>query len=67
MDYDVGSNYGNCQYIAGVGSDPRGGRHFNIEKQTEQYDPAGRIIKQWDGYRPKQPEYVTDASDWPIG
>jgi len=67
MDYDVGSNYGNWQYIAGVGSDPRGGRHFNIEKQTEQYDPDGRFVKQWDGYRPKQPEYVTDASDWPIG
>ena len=25
IDYDVGSNYGNWQYLAGVGSDPRGG------------------------------------------
>ena len=33
IDYDVGSNYGNWQYIAGVGSDPRGGRHFNLENK----------------------------------
>ena len=28
IDYDMGSNYGNWQYIAGVGSDPRG-KHFD--------------------------------------
>ena len=67
IDYDVGSNYGNWQYIAGVGSDPRGGRQFNIEKQTAQHDPDGRFTRQWDGFRAKQPLYVTDASDWPIG
>ncbi len=31
LDYDVASNYGNWQYLAGVGADPKGGRHFNIE------------------------------------
>jgi deoxyribodipyrimidine photo-lyase len=66
IDFDVASNYGNWQYIAGVGSDPRGGRHFNIDKQTEQYDPKGLFITQWDGYRTPQPEFVTDAADWPI-
>ncbi|WP_439106686.1 DASH family cryptochrome [Congregibacter sp.] len=66
IDYDVGSNYGNWQYIAGVGADPRGGRAFNIEKQTAQYDPDGVFTAKWDGNRPKQPMYVTDAADWPI-
>jgi cryptochrome len=32
VDYDVASNYGNWQYLAGVGADPRGGRHFDLEK-----------------------------------
>lgn len=67
IDYDVGSNYGNWQYIAGVGSDPRGGRHFNIAKQSAQYDPQGIFTLKWQGHRPQQPEFVTDAADWPIG
>ncbi len=66
VDYDVGSNYGNWQYIAGVGTDPRGGRHFNIEKQAAQYDADGTFTAKWDGYRDAQPRYVTDAADWPI-
>lgn len=67
IDYDVGSNYGNWQYIAGVGSDPRGGRHFNLEKQTREHDPDGLFVAKWGGVRPSQPEFVTDAADWPIG
>jgi len=47
IDYDVSSNWGNWQYIAGVGADPRGGRHFNIEKQTQMYDPKGEFICRW--------------------
>ena len=66
IDYDVGSNYGNWQYIAGVGTDPRGGRHFNLEKQTAEHDPDGQFTTKWGGYRPTQPEYVTDAADWPL-
>ena len=66
IDYDVGSNYGNWQYIAGVGSDPRGGRHFNLEKQTADHDPEGLFIEKWGGNRPAQPDYITDAADWPI-
>ena len=66
LDYDVASNYGNWQYLAGVGADPRGGRHFNIQKQTEQHDPSQLFIRKWDGLRPLQPEFVTDAADWPL-
>ena len=47
IDYDVSSNWGNWQYIAGVGADPRGGRHFNIDKQTQMYDPKGEFISRW--------------------
>jgi deoxyribodipyrimidine photo-lyase len=66
IDYDVASNYGNWQYIAGVGADPRGGRAFNIDKQAAQYDPDGIFTAKWDGHRPQQPDFVTDAADWPI-
>ena len=66
IDYDVGSNYGNWQYIAGVGSDPRGGRHFNLGKQTAEHDPNGIFVAKWGGVRPLQPDYITDAADWPI-
>ncbi len=66
IDYDVGSNYGNWQYIAGVGSDPRGGRHFNLVKQTADHDPNGIFIAKWGGVRPLQPDFITDAADWPI-
>jgi len=67
IDFDLASNYGNWQYIAGVGCDPRGGRHFNLEKQTQLYDPDGLFTETWGGFRPRQPEFITDAADWPIG
>ncbi len=67
VDYDVGSNYGNWQYIAGVGTDPRGGRHFNIDKQASLYDADGTFTTKWDGERAVQPRYINDAADWPIG
>jgi deoxyribodipyrimidine photo-lyase len=66
LDYDVASNYGNWQYIAGVGADPRGGRHFNLEKQAREHDPDGLFTQKWGGRRPPQPEFVVDAADWPI-
>ena len=66
LDHDVALNYGNWQYLAGVGSDPRGGRHFNLAKQEAHYDPEGRFIARWRGKCAPQPEYVTDAADWPI-
>eukprot|EP01041_Mallomonas_annulata_P003815 gene3815-7597_t len=47
LDYDVCSNYGNWQYVAGVGSDPREDRHFNIVKQARDYDPNAQYIRLW--------------------
>ena len=48
MDYDVSSNWGNWQYVAGVGNDPRGdARVFNPVKQALDYDPHGEYIRAW--------------------
>ncbi len=47
IDFDVGINYGNWQYLAGVGADPRSQRHFNLEKQTQAYDPDGKFVEKW--------------------
>ena len=47
IDYDVCSNWGNCNYTAGVGNDARGFRYFNIPKQSRDYDPDGRYVKHW--------------------
>ena len=46
-DYDVASNWGNWQYVAGVGNDPRQGRVFNPVKQALDYDAKGEYIKAW--------------------
>ncbi len=46
VDYDVCSNYGNWQYAAGCGVDPRQ-RVFNVIKQAKDYDPKGEYIVQW--------------------
>jgi deoxyribodipyrimidine photo-lyase len=66
IDYDVSSNWGNWQYLAGVGADPRGHRRFNLEKQTARYDPEGEFIKRWGGNIKTQPIDSVDAADWPI-
>jgi len=47
VDFDVGSNWGNWLYLAGVGSDPRGHRQFNLQKQTDTYDPHGTFRNKW--------------------
>lgn len=47
VDYDVASNYGNWQYIAGVGADPRGGRVFSLDKQARQFDADGTYRQRW--------------------
>ncbi|KAH0613942.1 uncharacterized protein H6S33_005828 [Morchella sextelata] len=48
VDYDTSSNWGNWQYTAGVGNDPRGeSRVFNQVKQAHDYDPSGDYIKYW--------------------
>lgn len=47
VDYDPYSNQGNWLYIAGRGTDPRGGRRFDIAWQTQQHDPDGAYRRQW--------------------
>lgn len=67
VDFDPASNYGNWQYLAGVGADPRGLRRFNLEKQAATYDPEGGFVRCWRGHS-EQPVglHTVDAADWPI-
>lgn len=66
IDYDLGSNWGNWQYLAGVGADPRGHRQFDLNKQTQIYDPKKQFIKRWQGNSSSFPLDSIDPSDWPI-
>ena len=47
IDYDPCSNYGNWAYIAGVGSDTRSDRYFNVVSQARKYDPQGDYVRFW--------------------
>lgn len=47
LDYDVYSNQGNWLYIAGRGTDPRGGRRFDPLQQAAAYDPDGAYQRLW--------------------
>lgn len=48
LDYDPCSNYGNWQYQAGCGNDPRGmARQFNPIKQAVDYDRDGAFTRTW--------------------
>lgn len=47
IDYDPCSNYGNWNYIAGIGNDPRENRYFNILGQAKRYDANGKFTKYW--------------------
>jgi deoxyribodipyrimidine photo-lyase len=47
IDFDIYSNQGNWIYIAGFGTDPRGGRKFNIVKQKKMYDPNNQYENKW--------------------
>ncbi|CAN0323584.1 unnamed protein product, partial [Ectocarpus fasciculatus] len=47
LDHDPASNWGNWNYVAGVGSDPREDRYFNIEKQAKTYDAEGAYMRHW--------------------
>jgi deoxyribodipyrimidine photo-lyase len=47
IDFDIYSNQGNWLYIAGKGTDPRGGRPFNVAKQTQDHDPDGVYRQMW--------------------
>ncbi len=67
IDYDVASNWGNWQYLAGVGADARSTRQFNLEKQAQQFDPHGRYTERWKGNAKSQRLDSVDAADWPVG
>jgi deoxyribodipyrimidine photo-lyase len=47
IDHDVASNWGNWQYLAGVGADPHSHRKFNLAKQTATYDPDAVFRNKW--------------------
>lgn len=47
LDHDVSSNYGNWNYSAGIGNDPRENRKFNMIKQALDYDPSGDFVRLW--------------------
>ena len=47
LDYDPYSNQGNWLYIAGRGTDPRGGRRFNPQKQAQDHDADGHYRRLW--------------------
>ncbi len=47
IDHDVASNYGNWNYVAGVGADPREDRYFNILSQATRYDGDGAHARRW--------------------
>ncbi len=47
VDYDVYSNQGNWLYIAGRGTDPRGGRRFDPDKQAATHDADGVYRARW--------------------
>lgn len=46
LDYDVENNWGNWNYVAGVGTDPWD-RIFNVIKQSYDYDANGDYIRIW--------------------
>lgn len=59
IDYDPTSNYGNWQYVAGCGNDPRASRQFNTIKQAKDYDSHGEYVKMWiPALRNLHPDYV---------
>lgn len=73
IDYDVASNWGNWNYVAGVGNDPREDRYFNILKQARQYDPQGDYVRYWlpelqqlQGSQVHQPHDPSSQNDLPI-
>ncbi|WWC63241.1 uncharacterized protein I303_105841 [Kwoniella dejecticola CBS 10117] len=47
VDYDTCSNWGNWQYQAGVGNDPRSSRQFNPIKQARDYDENNEFVRTW--------------------
>jgi deoxyribodipyrimidine photo-lyase len=49
IDHSVEVNWGNWAYSAGVGTDPREDRYFNLKKQAATYDSNGDYVNLWLG------------------
>ncbi len=47
IDYDPCSNWGNWNQLAGVGSDSKEMKYYNIISQAKRYDPHGDYVKHW--------------------
>eukprot|EP01122_Echinamoeba_exundans_P007245 TRINITY_DN2180_c0_g1_i2.p1 TRINITY_DN2180_c0_g1~~TRINITY_DN2180_c0_g1_i2.p1 ORF type:complete len:488 (+),score=48.84 TRINITY_DN2180_c0_g1_i2:489-1952(+) len=47
LDHDPCSNFGNWLYVAGVGTDPREDRYFNVVKQGFMYDAKAEYVTLW--------------------
>ena len=74
IDYDVASNWGNWNYVAGVGSDPREDRYFNILSQAQRYDPDGDFVRAWvpelaklDANQIHRPDLLTEKEEIALG
>jgi deoxyribodipyrimidine photo-lyase len=74
LDYDVTSNWCNWNYVAGVGSDPREDRYFNILTQAQRYDEDGEYVKLWcpelaelPAHAVHQPEKLSDREQSKYG
>jgi len=46
VDHDMGSNWGNWRYFAGVGCDPKR-RYYKALSQGLRYDPEASFVKTW--------------------
>ncbi len=68
IDYDAAVNWGNWQYIAGVGVDPRGGRHFNLAKQAQLFDADNSYQQAWSPNNAQHSQHLdsVDLADWPV-
>lgn len=47
IDFDVYNNQGNWLYLSGRGTDPRGSRRFNPDKQANDYDADSAYRELW--------------------
>ena len=65
IDYDVASNWGNWQSVAGVAPDGKV-KHFDLKKQTALFDPDKKFIRKWKGESGALNIDSVDIADWPI-
>ncbi|MFD0743907.1 FAD-binding domain-containing protein [Phytohabitans flavus] len=53
LDADIADNWGNWQWVAGTGNNPRPNQRFNPERQATRFDPDGRYRERYLGSRPE--------------